>query len=84
MTMRKFLQVLASLSAITFLFFYTVSAHAQQPVTGEAAADTAAPSVSGAVSSSATAPRLVQFSGVLLDATGKPLTGVVGVTLALY
>ena len=29
-------------------------------------------------------PQLVKFSGVLLDGTGKPLTGIVGVTFSLY
>ena len=29
-------------------------------------------------------PPLVNFSGVLIDVNGKPLTGVVGVTFALY
>src|SRR5690242_532158 len=29
-------------------------------------------------------PSLVNFSGVLTDTNGKPLTGVVGVTFALY
>jgi uncharacterized membrane protein len=35
-------------------------------------------------SSAAQFPRLVQFSGMLKDANGKALTGVVGVTFALY
>jgi trimeric autotransporter adhesin len=34
--------------------------------------------------STTTVPRLVQFSGTLTDGGGKPLTGVVGVTFALY
>src|ERR1700683_65619 len=29
-------------------------------------------------------PRLVKFSGTLTEASGKPLTGVVGVTFSLY
>src|SRR5579864_5658273 len=29
-------------------------------------------------------PRMVNFSGVLTDVNGKPLTGVVGVTFYLY
>jgi hypothetical protein len=32
----------------------------------------------------ATVPRLVKFAGALTDAAGKPLTGVAGVTFALY
>ena len=35
-------------------------------------------------SANAVVPTLVQFSGVLSDADGKPLTGVTGVTFALY
>ena len=33
---------------------------------------------------SAVVPQLVNYSGVLTDVNGKPLTGVVGVTFALY
>jgi hypothetical protein len=33
---------------------------------------------------SAVVPRLVNYSGVLTDVNGKPLTGVVGVTFTLY
>src|SRR6267378_5197604 len=35
-------------------------------------------------STSAQVPRLVKVSGVLNDSTGKALTGIVGVTFALY
>ena len=35
-------------------------------------------------SGSAVVPSLVSFSGVLTDLNGKPMTGVVGVTFALY
>jgi hypothetical protein len=38
----------------------------------------------GATSQGATVPRLVAFSGVLKDTLGAPLTGVQGVTFALY
>jgi len=37
-----------------------------------------------AAKTTATVPRLVKFSGLLADAGGKPLSGVVGVTFALY
>jgi len=37
-----------------------------------------------ASSSSVVVPPLVNFSGVLTDVNGKPVTGVVGVTFALY
>jgi hypothetical protein len=35
-------------------------------------------------SSSATVPRLVNFSGKTADAQGKPISGIAGVTLAIY
>src|SRR5580700_8442509 len=35
-------------------------------------------------SSSATVPRLVNFSGRATDAQGKPVAGVAGVTFAIY
>lgn len=35
-------------------------------------------------SSTASVPRVVRFSGTLRDGEGKPLSGIVGVTLALY
>jgi hypothetical protein len=37
-----------------------------------------------ATSTNAVVPPLVKFSGTLTDASGKPLSGVVGVTFALY
>src|SRR5260370_7720201 len=39
---------------------------------------------SGSAGSTAQLPRLVKFSGTLKDANGNALTGVVGVTFALY
>ena len=41
-------------------------------------------SVSAAPISSAQVPRLVRFSGTLLDANGKPQTGVTGITFLFY
>jgi len=46
---------------------------------GHAAAQQASPSLS-----SATVPRLVRFSGGAKDAQERPLSGVVGITFALY
>jgi hypothetical protein len=40
--------------------------------------------LSGQVANFSTMPRLVMYSGVAKDASGKALTGTVGVTLALY
>ncbi len=37
-----------------------------------------------ALSASAPVPRLIRFSGIAKDATGKPMTGVVGMTFSLY
>ena len=48
------------------------------PLSGQQAA------VASSTSSTAVVPPLVSFSGVLTDVNGKPLTGVVGVTFALY
>ncbi|HET6175647.1 MAG TPA: hypothetical protein VFE61_01865 [Candidatus Sulfotelmatobacter sp.] len=42
------------------------------------------PATSASAASNATVPTLVNFSGTLTDASGKPLTGVVGVTFSLY
>lgn len=39
---------------------------------------------SGASSVSAQVPRLIRFSGVAKDETGKVMSGVVGITFALY
>src|ERR1700680_2353266 len=38
----------------------------------------------GATTSSATVPRLVNFSGKAADAQGKPISGIAGVTFAIY
>ncbi len=54
-----------------------VGAQAQQ-------AEPAAPTVSEPAPAGVAVPRLIKFSGVLSDRVGEPLTGVQGVTLALY
>ena len=58
----------------------------EQSRDGGAAAQSAFATVSGRQSeeAQAAAPRVLKFSGVLLDATGKPLSGEVEVTFALY
>ncbi len=48
-----------------------------------AAAQTS-PANSGASSVSTQVPRLIRFSGVAKDETGKPASGVLGITFALY
>jgi hypothetical protein len=37
-----------------------------------------------ALAPSVQVPRLIRFSGIAKDATGKPMTGVVGITFSLY
>src|SRR5579859_128109 len=61
-------------------------AEQQQPRDGGAAAQSAFATVSGRQSeeAQAAAPRVLKFSGVLLDISGKPLNGEVEVTFALY
>ena len=53
---------------------------------GHSAAQQASPTVSGdgQATASATIPHLVRFTGGLKDAQGQPLSGVVGITFALY
>jgi len=55
----------------------------QQPATGSATGANATPPAVGN-SSGTVVPRLVQFSGVVTDATAKPATGTVAVTFSLY
>jgi hypothetical protein len=52
---------------------------AQAPASGNQSATTSAPSASVAL-----VPRLIKFSGTLLDGSGHPMAGPVGVTFALY
>jgi len=42
------------------------------------------PSSPEATSASVQVPRLIKFSGIAKDQTGKPLSGVLGITFALY
>jgi Chaperone of endosialidase len=57
----------------------------QQGVYAQNTSPASAMSAAGGVAdASMTAPALVSFTGVLKDETGKPLTGVQGVTFALY
>jgi len=53
---------------------------------GHAVAQQASPALAGGAqtTASATVPRLVRFSGGAKDAQGRPLSGVVGITFALY
>ena len=78
--MRKLSTGLMSLGVISLCFVTAVHAQQSQPAAGEPET----PSVSGSVSSGVSAPRLVKFGGVLKDHAGQPLSGVAGVTFALY
>jgi hypothetical protein len=56
-----------------------------QPAEEQSVANQSAPAGSSAAEANAMVPRLIKFSGTLLDAQGKPIaTGPVGVTFALY
>jgi hypothetical protein len=61
-----------------FLFFAPV-VWAQTPASGNQSAASPAPSASAAE-----VPRLIRFSGTLLDAQDRPMAGPVGVTFALH
>jgi trimeric autotransporter adhesin len=64
----------ACLVSLFLLLFFAGQSSAQQSQVTPAASGTAASSV----------PRLVKFSGTLLDRQGQPLKGPVGVTFSLY
>src|SRR5271169_6851573 len=66
-----------SLSLMVVLLLCTEVAHAQQPVA--TATNTPAQAAVNDI-----VPPLVNFSGVLTDGSGKPLTDLVGVTFSLY
>jgi hypothetical protein len=57
----------------------------RQPAEEQSVANQSAAAGSSAAEANAMVPRLIKFSGTLLDAQGKPVaTGPVGVTFALY
>src|SRR6266436_4590146 len=57
---------------------------AQQPVSAEPQAPSRTVQTPPEVVPALPVPRLVKFAGTLKDELGKPRTGVVGVTLAIY
>jgi hypothetical protein len=65
------LALIAALSSIP------LTGMAQQAATGE---ETSA----AAISAAGTVPQVVNYAGVLTDATGRPFTGIAGVTFFLY
>jgi hypothetical protein len=57
----------------------------RQPAEEQSVANQSSPAGWSAAEANAMVPRLIKFSGTLLDAQGKPIaTGPVGVTFALY
>ena len=72
----KYRNVRIVLRLIAVFCSFALAGAAQQTSSGE-------PSTTSSTNS-AVVPRLVNYSGVLTDVNGKPLTGVVGVTFALY
>jgi hypothetical protein len=72
---------------IGFLFFLSLGvpgAQAQQPVGAEPQAPSGTVQARREVVPALPVPRLVKFAGSLKDEQGKPRTGVVGVTFAIY
>ena len=72
----KYRSVKIGLSLIAVFCSFALAGMAQQASSSE-------PSTISSTNS-AVVPRLVNYSGVLTDVNGKPLTGVVGVTFTLY
>lgn len=72
----KYRSVRIGLGLIAVIGSLALTGVAQQASSGEAS--------TASSSNSTVVPQLVNYSGSLTDANGKPLTGVVGVTFALY
>jgi hypothetical protein len=72
----KYRSVRIVFSLIAAIGSLAMTGVAQQTSSGEAS--------TASSSNSTVVPQLVNYSGVLADVNGKPLTGVVGVTFALY
>lgn len=66
---------------VTFLF-YGLMASAQQVASQDATVKAGSSPLQD--SSSSTVPRLMKFSGTLLDSQNRPMPGTVGVTFAIY
>jgi len=69
----------ALLSGVILLSAITMQARWQVPV-----GETTAPSFTSLQSTEISGLRLVKFSGVLKDQLGRPVTGVVGITFAIF
>ena len=84
--MWQAIRIAVGLSVFSLGFFLVLSGQAlsAEGSPAEKSSDKAANYNGAAAQAAVSAPRLIQFSGVLGDANGKPLTGVQGVTFALY
>src|SRR6266852_3300064 len=69
---------------LLFLCFGAPGAQAQQPVAAEPQAPSRTVQTPQEVVPALPVPRLVKLAGTLKDELGKPRTGVVGVTFAIY
>ena len=71
--------------AVVVLVFGVFSLQAQDSASQNTARESSEPMVTTVDSATGTVvPRLVQFSGVIRDAAGKPATGTVAATFSLY
>jgi hypothetical protein len=75
---EEFMKTLRQLIRLEFLAAFAVALVVLAATSGQSMAQQMAPSPN------ATVPAVVQFGGVLRDETGKPMSGVVGVTFLLY
>jgi hypothetical protein len=71
-----------ALALLAVMLLLGVAALAQAVQT--AAVEPPSPNVNGGTSSDTNAPRLVKFSGAMRDGAGAPLSGTIGVTIAIY
>jgi hypothetical protein len=72
---------------VGLVFFLSLSvrgAQGQQPVSAEPQASSGAVQAPREVVPALPVPRLVKFAGTLKDELGKPRTGMVGITFAIY
>jgi hypothetical protein len=74
----------AGLGLAFFFCLGVPGARAQQPVAAEPQAPSRRVQAAPEAMPASPVPRLVKFAGVSKDEQGKPRTGVVGVTLAIY
>jgi hypothetical protein len=66
-----------TLLLVVLLLLGGLVVHAQQ-------SQPTAPTVTNSIASGVSSPRLVKFGGILKDGHGRPISGIVGITFALY